>query len=141
SRALGATASDIDAPADITGFETLDSVVLIDQRPVHYSSRSVPATALGVFGTIRQVFAETPEAKRRNLTRRHFSFNVRGAGACPRCGGKGQMVLDMEFLADVSTTCPECGGDRYRPEVLEVKYRGKTIADVLRMTIEEAFGF
>lgn len=125
---------------DLVGVGQIADVLLVDQSPIGKSPRSNPVTYLKAFDEIRKVFAETVEAKTRNFTPSHFSFNVEG-GRCETCQGDGQLAVDMQFLADVHMTCPTCGGDRYRREILEVRYRAKSIADVLRLTVREAFGF
>jgi excinuclease ABC subunit A len=125
---------------NLTGFEGLADVVMIDQSPIGRSSRSNPVTYLKAFDEIRKTFAATHEAKTRNFAASKFSFNVEG-GRCGVCEGNGDLTVDMQFLADVRMRCPECQGTRYRPEVLEVKYAGKTIAEVLDLTVREAFGF
>jgi excinuclease ABC subunit A len=124
----------------LSGFEGLADVVLIDQSPIGRSSRSNPVTYLKAFDEIRKAFAATPEAKARNFGAGRFSFNVEG-GRCGVCEGAGDLTIDMQFLADVRMTCPECRGTRYRPEVLEVKLGGKSIAEVLELTVRESFGF
>jgi len=124
----------------LSGFEGLADVVLIDQSPIGRSSRSNPVTYLKAFDEIRKAFAATPEAKARNFGAGKFSFNVEG-GRCGVCEGAGELTVDMQFLADVRMTCPECLGTRYRPEVLEVKLAGKSIAEVLDLTVRESFGF
>ena len=124
----------------VGGFEGLADVVLVDQSPIGRTSRSNPVTYLKAFDEIRQTFAATHEAKTRNLGAGKFSFNVEG-GRCNTCEGTGSLAVDMQFLADVTMTCPECRGTRYRPEVLEVTYQGKTIAEVLDLTVREAHGF
>jgi excinuclease ABC subunit A len=118
----------------------LDDAVLVDQSPIGRSPRSNPVTYLGAFDEIRKTFAATHEAKVRKYTASTFSFNVEG-GRCSNCQGNGQLVVDMQFLADVTMRCPDCQGRRYRPEVLEVEYRGKSIADVLDLTAREAISF
>ncbi len=118
----------------------LDHVSLVDQSPIGRSPRSNPATYVKVFDEIRSTFASTHEAKVRNYGANTFSFNVDG-GRCSTCEGNGELVIDMQFLADVTMRCPDCRGKRYRAEVLEVEYRGKSIADVLELTAREAFGF
>jgi len=118
----------------------INDVVLIDQTPMGRSSSSNPATYLKIFDDIRGVFAGTVDAKAKHITSRHFSFNVSG-GRCEHCKGEGNMVIDMQFLPDQIVACPECSGKRYRQAVLDVLYRGKTIADVLDMTAREAFAF
>ena len=124
----------------LSGFEGLADVVLIDQSPIGRSSRSNPVTYLKAFDEIRKAFAATPEAKARNFRASKFSFNIEG-GRCGVCEGAGELTIDMQFLADVRMTCPECRGTRYRPEVLEVKLGGKSIAEVLDLTVRESFGF
>jgi excinuclease ABC subunit A len=126
--------------AKVQGAALIEDVVLIDQEPLPRSSRSSPATYLKIFDEIREVFATTTEAKVRNFWPGHFSFNQPG-GRCEACAGQGTLSVDMQFLADVAVTCPECGGRRYRPEVLDVKVRGQSIAEVLDLTAREAFRF
>jgi excinuclease ABC subunit A len=125
---------------DVLGDGQIDDVVLVDQSPIGRSPRSNPVTYVKAFDEIRTVFAETPEAKTRNYTAGYFSFNVDG-GRCERCEGDGFLEVDMQFLADVYMKCPECRGKRYRKEILDVKFRNASIADVLEMTIREAFVF
>jgi excinuclease ABC subunit A len=125
---------------DVVGCGQIDDAMLIDQSPIGRSPRSNPVTYIKAFDPIRAVFAETVEARTRNYTAGHFSFNVEG-GRCPACQGEGSIRIDMQFMADVFRTCSACGGTRYRKEILAVKYRGRNIADVLAMTIREAFGF
>ena len=139
-RQLGETADDCLPYKEIIGWEGLEEVHWVDQTPLARSSRSNPVTYIKAFDEIRQVFAETPDAVSRNLTAGHFSFNVDG-GRCPKCEGSGELTIDMQFLADVSMTCDECHGARYRPEVLLAKYRGKNIHEALQLTVNEAFGF
>ena len=134
-------AEDADRDAVLSGAEALDDLVWIDAAPIGRSSRSVPATYLGVFDAIRQAFAETPEAKLRKLGPGAFSFNAPRGGRCPHCDGAGVVTVDMQFLPDIETVCPECRGARFRRDVLEVKLRGRTIADALAMTAAEAFPF
>jgi excinuclease ABC subunit A len=117
-----------------------DDVILVDQSPIGRTPRSNPVTYLKAFDEIRKTFAATHEAKARKYGASKFSFNVEG-GRCSTCEGNGQLVVDMQFLADVTMRCPDCLGKRYRPEVLEVTYRGKSIADVLDLTAREAFSF
>ena len=128
------------AHQDVSGFEGLADVVMVDQSPIGRTSRSNPVTYLKAFDEIRRTFAATHEAKTRNFGPSKFSFNVEG-GRCNVCEGSGDLTIDMQFLADVRMRCPECQGTRYRPEVLEVRYGGKTIAEVLDLTVREAFGF
>lgn len=126
---------------DLRGTDLIDEVVLVDSDPVGRTRRSNPVTYLKVFDEIRKVFAETRDARVRNFSATTFSFNAAQGGRCPKCLGIGTIDIDMQFLADVSMTCPECDGRRFRRDVLEVKYRGLTIADVLEMTVREAFTF
>ena len=123
-----------------TGAEQIDKVIVIDQSPIGRTPRSNPATYTGVFTNIRELFASTPDSKAKGYTSGRFSFNVKG-GRCEACGGDGVLKIEMHFLPDVYVTCEECGGKRYNKETLEVRYKGKTIADVLDMTIEEAYSF
>src|SRR5262249_50026995 len=125
---------------DVFGDGQLDDVVLVDQSPIGRSPRSNPVTYVKAFDEIRAVFAETGEAPTRNFTAGDFSFNVEG-GRCERCQGDGFIEVDMQFLADVYMKCPECRGRRYRREILDVPYRNASIADVLDMTVREAFTF
>jgi excinuclease ABC subunit A len=125
---------------DVLGHGQIDDVLLVDQSPIGRSPRSNPVTYIKAFDEIRAVFADTIEARMRNYSAGHFSFNVDG-GRCPRCEGDGSLAIDMQFLADVYMTCPECGGRRYRKEILKVTYRGRTISDVLNMSVREAFTF
>lgn len=125
---------------DVVGCGQIDDVMLIDQSPIGRSPRSNPVTYIKAFDPIRAVFAESSEARMRNYTASHFSFNVEG-GRCPACEGEGYTKVDMQFLADVYRTCSQCGGTRYRKEILTVKYRGKSIADVLALSVREAFSF
>ena len=122
------------------GYENLDKVIDIDQSPIGRTPRSNPATYTGLFDLIREVFAMTPDAKLRGYTNGRFSFNVKG-GRCESCRGDGIIKIEMHFLPDVYVPCEVCGGKRYNRETLEVKYKGKTIADVLDMTVEQALGF
>ncbi len=125
---------------DVFGDGQIDDVVLADQSPIGRSPRSNPVTYIKAFDEIRTVFAETIEAKTHNYKAGHFSFNVDG-GRCTACGGNGSIEIDMQLMADVFMKCAECHGTRYRREILEVKYRGRSIADVLEMTVREAFAF
>ncbi len=124
----------------ILGVRRIDKVIEIDQSPIGKTPRSNPATYTGVFDQIRSLFAKTREAKIRGYKPGRFSFNVKG-GRCEACQGQGTKRIEMHFLPDVYVTCQECGGARYNRETLEVRYKGKTIADVLKMRIEEALGF
>ncbi|HOQ25031.1 MAG TPA: excinuclease ABC subunit UvrA [Bacillota bacterium] len=125
---------------EIRGLEHLDKVIDIDQSPIGRTPRSNPATYTGVFDLIREVFAESPEAKMRGYKPGRFSFNVKG-GRCEACAGDGILKIEMHFLPDVYVPCEVCKGKRYNRETLEVKYKGKTIADVLEMQVEEAMDF
>ncbi|NLW40695.1 MAG: excinuclease ABC subunit UvrA [Tissierellia bacterium] len=125
---------------EIRGLEHLDKVIVIDQSPIGRTPRSNPATYTGVFDYIRDVFAMTPEAKMRGYEKGRFSFNVKG-GRCEACKGDGILRVEMHFLPDVYVPCEVCKGKRYNRETLQVKYKGKTIADVLDMTVEEALEF
>jgi excinuclease ABC subunit A len=125
---------------DVFGDGQLEEVLLVDQSPIGRSPRSNPVTYIKAFDEIRAVFAETIEARTRNFDAAHFSFNVDG-GRCTACQGDGQIAIDMQFLADVYMRCGQCGGRRYRKEILDVKYRGRDISEVLEMTVREAFTF
>lgn len=125
---------------DLMGERQISEVLLVDQSPISKTARSNPATLLKVFDDIRSIFAQTSEAKTRGFTVGHFSFNS-GDGRCERCLGEGVLAIDMEFLPNMEVTCPDCHGGRYRQEVLSVLYRGKCIADVLDMTVREAYFF
>lgn len=124
----------------IDGIEFLDKAIVIDQSPIGRTPRSNPATYTGVFNQIRELFAKQPEAELRGYKAGRFSFNVKG-GRCETCQGDGVNKIEMHFLPDVYVTCPTCHGKRYNREALEVKYKGKDIADVLNMTIDEAVEF
>ncbi len=128
------------AHEDITGMEHIDKIIDIDQSPIGRTPRSNPATYTGVFDHIREVFALTNEAKMRGYKNGRFSFNVKG-GRCEACSGDGIIKIEMQFLSDVYIPCEVCKGKRYNRETLEVKYKGKNIADVLDMTVEEALEF
>ncbi|MCL1843068.1 MAG: excinuclease ABC subunit UvrA [Defluviitaleaceae bacterium] len=125
---------------DIKGIEHLDKIINIDQSPIGRTPRSNPATYTGLFDLVRDVFAQVPEAKIRGYQKGRFSFNVKG-GRCESCSGDGILKIEMHFLPDVYVPCEVCGGKRYNRETLEVKYKGKSIADVLDMTIECANEF
>ncbi|MDR1531173.1 MAG: excinuclease ABC subunit UvrA [Clostridiales bacterium] len=128
------------AHGEMTGIDKLDKVINIDQSPIGRTPRSNPATYTGLFDLIRDVFAQTTEAKIRGYQKGRFSFNVKG-GRCEACGGDGIIKIEMHFLPDVYVPCEVCGGKRYNRETLEVRYKGKTIADVLDMTIDEGVVF
>jgi len=124
----------------VTGIDNLDKIVHVDQSPIGRTPRSNPATYTGVFDKVRALFAETTEAKVRGYQQGRFSFNVKG-GRCENCSGDGTITIEMNFLPDVYVPCEVCHGARYNRETLEVHYKGKTIADVLDMPIEEAHNF
>jgi excinuclease ABC subunit A len=125
---------------DIEGIEHLDKVIIIDQSAIGRTPRSNPATYVGLFTPIRELFASTPEAKIRGYKAGRFSFNVRG-GRCENCQGDGMIKIEMHFLPDVFVPCEVCNGKRYNREALEIHYKGKTIADILAMTVEQGFEF
>jgi excinuclease ABC subunit A len=128
------------AHENIEGIKYLDKVIVIDQSPIGRTPRSNPATYTGIFTSIRELFAATPEANIRGYKPGRFSFNVRG-GRCEHCQGDGVIKIEMHFLPDVYIKCPECGGRRYNREALEIKYKDKTISDILDMTVDEAVEF
>jgi excinuclease ABC subunit A len=125
---------------ELEGAEHLSDVIDVDQSPIGRSSRSNPATYIGFYDAIRTVFAETDEAKKRGFTASTFSFNVKG-GRCEECGGEGTITTQLSFMPDVEVLCPTCKGARYNAETLEVEYRGKNIADVLNLSVEEGVAF
>ncbi len=125
----------------LSGVEHISEVCLLDQSPFRGSRRSIPATTIGCFDDIRKVLAETHEAKKRNYKPGMFSFNSSQGGRCPSCDGHGVVTVEMQFLADIQTTCEACSGRRFRPDVLEVRYRDRNIHDILQMTVEQAFTF
>ncbi len=124
----------------ITGYEHLSSIEIVDQSPIGRSSRSTPATYTKAFDAIRDLFASTQLSKQFGLKPGYFSFNVAG-GRCEQCDGEGYVTVDMQFLADVRLKCEACNGTRYKPDTLNFTYNGKSIVDVLGMTIDEAFHF
>jgi excinuclease ABC subunit A len=124
----------------IEGMDAIDDMVLVDQSPLGRSSRSNPVTYVKAFAGIRQLLASTPAARRSRMKASHFSFNVRG-GRCEGCGGVGTVTVEMHFLADVQVTCDDCGGARFTPRALDVRYRGRNVGDILEMTADEAAGF
>ena len=128
------------AHQQIDGIKQLDKAIVIDQSAIGRTPRSNPATYTGVFTQIRELFANTPEANIRGYKAGRFSFNVKG-GRCENCQGDGVIKIEMHFLPDVYIQCPECHGKRYNREALEIKYKGKTISDVLEMTVEQACEF
>jgi excinuclease ABC subunit A len=125
---------------DIEGDQFLDEVVLVDQSPIGRTPRSNPVTYIKAFDIIRELFASLPEAQKRGFPAGHFSFNVPG-GRCETCQGDGTVTVEMQFLADVELICDECKGTRYKPQVLEIRYKGKNIHEVLNLTIREALKF
>jgi excinuclease ABC subunit A len=137
ARRLHGAADKPGAHAGITGVKLLDKVVAVTQAPIGRTPRSNPATYTGVFTTIRNLFSRVPEARARGYTPGRFSFNVKG-GRCEECQGGGSLKIEMHFLPDVYVTCSACGGRRYSRETLDVRYRGRTIADVLEMTVDES---
>jgi len=133
--------ADVGDPAhlyrELTGAQFLNEVVLVDQSPIGRTPRSNPVTYIKAFDAIRELFAAQPDSKRRNLTAGMFSFNVPG-GRCDVCEGDGTVTVEMQFLADVELPCEECGGTRYKSSILDIKYKNKSIHDVLKMTVKEA---
>jgi len=128
------------AHTDLKGIEQVDKVIHIDQSPIGKTPRSNPGTYTGVFNFIRDLFAKTPDSRMRGYKPGRFSFNVKG-GRCEACGGDGILKIEMHFLPDIFVTCDVCHGKRYNRETLEIRYKGKTIADVLDMTVNQAFAF
>jgi len=132
-----------DKPGDhdeILGLEHIDKVVNIDQSPIGRTPRSNPATYTGTFTPIRELFAQVPEARMRGYKPGRFSFNVKG-GRCEACRGEGYIQIEMQFLPDVTVPCEVCRGKRYNREALEIRFKGKNIAEVLDMTVDEAYEF
>jgi excinuclease ABC subunit A len=125
---------------ELTGVHHLNDVVLVDQSPIGRTPRSNPVTYIKAFDDIRALFAAQPDAKRRGLTAGHFSFNVPG-GRCDVCEGDGTVTVEMQFLADVELPCEECNGTRYKASILDIRYKGRNIHDVLNMTVKEALGY
>jgi excinuclease ABC subunit A len=125
---------------ELTGYEYVSDVINIDQSPIGRSSRSNPATYIGFYDAIRQLFAETDAAQQRGFTASTFSFNVKG-GRCEECSGEGTITTQLSFMPDVEVTCPTCKGARYDQDTLAVKFRGKSIAEVLDMSIEDGVEF
>jgi len=115
-------------------------VVVVDAKPIGKSPKSIPATAVGMLDPLRELFTRTPEARMRGYKASHFSFNS-SRGRCPVCEGRGASKIEMQFLADLWLECEECDGKRYRPEILDVRYRGRSMADVLAMSVDEALEF
>jgi excinuclease ABC subunit A len=124
----------------VVGAEWIDEVVLVDQSPIGRTPRSNPVTYIKAFDAIRELFASLPESKKRGYAAGHFSFNIPG-GRCEACQGDGTVTVEMQFLADVELICEECKGTRYKPEVLDVRYHGKNIHEVLNLTVKEALHF
>ena len=124
----------------VEGDDYIDDVVLVDQSPIGRTPRSNPVTYIKAFDAIRELFASLPEAQKRGFAAGHFSFNIPG-GRCETCQGDGTVTVEMQFLADVELICEECKGTRYKPEVLEVRYKGKNIHEVLDLTVKEALNF
>jgi excinuclease ABC subunit A len=125
---------------DLKGVDRLNDIVLVDQNPIGRTPRSNPVTYIKAFDAIRELFASQPEAQRRGYAAGHFSFNVPG-GRCDVCEGDGTVTVEMQFLADVELPCEECRGTRYKASVLEIKYKGKSINEVLNLTVKEALRF
>ena len=136
----GANASTASHWEALDGDQYIEEVVLVDQSPIGRTPRSNPVTYIKAFDAIRELFASLPEAKKRNFGAGHFSFNIPG-GRCEVCQGDGTVTVEMQFLADVELICEECKGTRYKPQVLDVRYRGKNIHDVLNLTVKEALKF
>ncbi len=139
-RHKGRPIQDLGKVKKIEGFDAIDELVLVDQSPIGRTPRSNPATYLKAFDDIRKIFASTSQAKREGFEAGHFSFNVDG-GRCPVCKGDGRVKVEMHFLADVFVPCEECHGKRFKPEVLEIRFEGKNVDDVLGMTIDDAVHF
>jgi excinuclease ABC subunit A len=124
----------------LDGDQYIEEVVLVDQSPIGRTPRSNPVTYIKAFDAIRELFASLPEAKRRGFGAGHFSFNIPG-GRCEVCQGDGTVTVEMQFLADVELICEECKGTRYKPQVLEMRYRGKNVHEVLNLTVKEGLKF
>src|ERR1700756_3262911 len=124
----------------VEGAEYIDEAILVDQSPIGRTPRSNPVTYIKAFDAIRDLFASLPESQKRGFSAGHFSFNIPG-GRCENCQGDGTVTVEMQFLADVELICEECKGTRYKPQVLEVRYRGKNIHEVLNLTVKEALKF
>jgi excinuclease ABC subunit A len=122
------------------GDAQIAEAVVVDQSPIGRTPRSNPATYLKAFDVIRDIFAATPDAKRRNFSPGHFSFNIPG-GRCETCEGDGTVTVEMQFLADIELICEECKGTRFKSSVLEVKYKDKNVHEVLQLTVREAIAF
>ncbi|MFH2203930.1 MAG: ATP-binding cassette domain-containing protein, partial [Elusimicrobiota bacterium] len=128
------------AHAGIENIERIDKAIVIDQSPIGRTPRSNPATYTGFFSNIRELFARVPESRKRGYKPGRFSFNVKG-GRCEGCRGDGTLRIQMQFLSDVYVKCDECQGARFNEETLQIRYKGKSIADVLEMTVEEGLAF
>src|SRR5437868_13174831 len=139
-RAKGEWDKAVGACRRLEGVELVSDVILVDQAPIGRTPRSNPVTYLKAFDPIREIFATTKDARTRGLTASHFSFNVPG-GRCEACQGEGEVRVEMQFLADVFVPCDQCDGKRFKPQVLEVRYRGRTIHQVLDLTVREALTF
>ena len=139
-RAKGDWDRKVGAHQRLEGHEFVSDVVLVDQTPIGRTPRSNPVTYLKAFDPIRELFAATKDAKSRGLTASHFSFNVPG-GRCEACQGEGEVRVEMQFLADVFVPCEQCDGRRFKSQVLEVRYRGKNVTQVLDLTVREALSF
>src|SRR5207302_3590220 len=124
----------------LEGGEQIKEVILVDQSPIGRTPRSNPVTYIKVFDAIRELFASLPEAQKRAFSAGYFSFNIPG-GRCETCQGDGTVTVEMQFLADVELICEECKGTRYKPRVLEVRYRGKNIHETLNLTVKESLRF
>lgn len=140
NRLVNKSRNPVGAHKEIIGFENIDKIIDIDQSPIGRTPRSNPATYTGTFDIIRELFSTTTEAKMRGYKPGRFSFNVKG-GRCEACSGDGIIKIEMQFLSDVYVPCEVCNGKRYNRETLEVKYKGKNIDDVLKMTVEEGLKF
>src|SRR5512146_2366167 len=140
ARTLNGSREPVGAHDAVEGMQFIDKIVEIDQSPIGRTPRSNPATYTGLFGTIRELFAATPEARVRGYSPGRFSFNVKG-GRCENCKGDGIIKIEMQFLPDVYVPCEVCKGARYNREALEIHYKGRSIAEVLEMTVEEALEF
>jgi len=139
-RLMGQWKGSVGQFSSIEGWEFLTDVLLVDQSPIGKTPRSNPVTYIKAFDEIRKLFASLRESRARNLSPGHFSFNV-SAGRCETCQGAGTLTVEMQFLADVELQCESCRGTRYQPQILEVRFKGKNIHEVLQMTVEEALDF